>query len=958
MKKILFCIWSLVLICIDFRGYAQTSTFNYTGAVQTYTVPAGFTAITVDVQGAKGGGVNGYSTYQSQGGAGGRVQATITVTPGHVLSILVGGMGSNTGAGGYGGGGSNTVWTASWPGAGGGGYSSITDNTTSTLLLVAGGGGGGGGNAVGVDIGGQGGDTCSGCPAGNGESAACITGGHGGSSFGGLGEAACSGDAAGGNGASLTGGNKSVGVGAGGGGGGYFGGGSGSQGGGGGGGSSYTNATYATATTFTSGYNSGNGTVVISIGAPAGIITGTPVVCLGYTTALSDTTSGGTWSSSNTSVAIVGSNTGVVTGLAAGTVIITYALSGSAFTTQVFTVKTIPIAITGTTLVCPGQTTTLHDGSVGGTWSTGATGVASVGSLTGVVNGISVGTAIITYSTGCGTDANITIAINSHISAHNVINNSDTLCNGADFYISACGVSSFYNVTTYFGDGTSTNIALTTSGICHANVFHTYSSPGTYYVKQVLYNGATPDDSVSFSYEYLYCRTLPVKFYLDANGDCIKESSELYNLIPLLVQVDSNGVVVDTISVTGGLYYKAYGLPGTIYSFSVISGGLYASCPSSGILYDTIVATVNTYPVKYFGLSCFSGSAFDLMINASLITGKHAAGGIIVVSNGYCNPENAVVTINFSPKYIFSSSSPSATSIAGNTVSWDLSAVSANTGTQNIHFYLNKATPIDIPFGDTIHSSYMVTPIIGDFNPTNNNCVILDTIKASYDPNEMFVSPSGCIHSDSVTQLRYTINFENTGNDTAHNISVMDTLSANIDPKSLRIVAASAVMNIALFNDGTYNIVKFDFPQIDLLDSSHHDLCDGMVIFNINTLPGLPDGTTIFNHAGIFFDDNPVVMTDTVENITGCIPAAVNSMQSAVGSIQVFPNPATNELTILSTDQHFNQFTISNSIGQELIQQPLTATQTKVNVNTLPAGLYYIMFRGDNGTKVQKFVKL
>jgi len=71
-------------------------------------------------------------------------------------------------------------------------------------------------------------------------------------------------------------------------------------------------------------------------------------------------------------------------------------------------------------------------------------------------------------------------------------------------------------------------------------------------------------------------------------------------------------------------------------------------------------------------------------------------------------------------------------------------------------------------------------------------------------------------------------------------VSVYDTLSDNVDITSLRIVAASAVMNIAILNDGTHNIVKFDFPKINLLDSSYHNQCNGMVIFKINTLNGLP----------------------------------------------------------------------------------------------------------------------
>jgi hypothetical protein len=54
----------------------------------------------------------------------------------------------------------------------------------------------------------------------------------------------------------------------------------------------------------------------------------------------------------------------------------------------------------------------------------------------------------------------------------------------------------------------------------------------------------------------------------------------------------------------------------------------------------------------------------------------------------------------------------------------------------------------------------------------------------------------------------------------------------------------------------------------------------------------------------------------------------------------------------------YSSFVITNTMGQVLMQQQITATQTIVDVKTLPSGLYYITLRGDNGTKTQKFVKM
>jgi hypothetical protein len=71
-----------------------TETFGYTGAVQTWTVPAGVTSATFDLHGAAGGA--GPGGVPSRGG---RATATIAVTPGDVIEVYVGGQGRDVNAG-------------------------------------------------------------------------------------------------------------------------------------------------------------------------------------------------------------------------------------------------------------------------------------------------------------------------------------------------------------------------------------------------------------------------------------------------------------------------------------------------------------------------------------------------------------------------------------------------------------------------------------------------------------------------------------------------------------------------------------------------------------------------------------------------------------------------------------------------------------------------------------------
>ena len=178
---------------------------------------------------------------------------------------------------------------------------------------------------------------------------------------------------------------------------------------------------------------SGGGNFVVIPGISAanctlptpGAISGTATVCAGSTTSLSNATTGGAWSSSATGVATVGS-TGIVTGIAAGTATISYTVTngcGSAVATRVATVNALPNAgtITGTATVTAGSTTTLSNTTTGGAWSSSATGIATVGS-TGIVNGVSLGTAIISYTVTntCGSAVAtrvVTVSIPSTIGA-------------------------------------------------------------------------------------------------------------------------------------------------------------------------------------------------------------------------------------------------------------------------------------------------------------------------------------------------------------------------------------------------------------------------------------------------------------------------------------------------------------------------------------------------------------
>ncbi len=538
-------------------------------------------------------------------------------------------------------------------------------------------------------------------------------------------------------------------------------------------------------------------------------------------------------------------------------------------------------------------------------------------------------------------------------------------CSGPEIAVMTLNYYAGMSVKTYFGDGATATTAVSSAmlGGGYAAMSHSYANSGTYTIKQILFVGATAVDSVVYSYVYAACNTFRLKLYYDGNSNCTQDSGDVTLSLPTLISIDSNGITIDTISSASGLYYNAYGSAGDVYAFRVIAAptAFHVTCPSTGIVYDTLSSTVFTTAPKSIAMECGTSSVFDLRILTSVATtGINDQTGHIFVENQYCAPTAGTVTLHFSPKYpSLRYAMPAPASVTGNTATWNLGAISSTDGAPHGIYYCVGVTGASLTIGDTVRSSYSVSPVSGDADASNNNDNSTDTIRAACDPNNIAVSPAGCIASGAgPTELQYTINFENTGNDTAHNIYVMDTLPDYVDVNSMRVVLASHEMYVSKMKWGVHNLLKFDFPNINLLDSSRHGFCDGTVIYTINTKPGLTLGTDIMNRAGIYFDVNAVVMTNEAHNVIGCPVASVTSPIPSEGVVTVYPNPASDLLNINADSQVYESYTITNSVGGTVLNNTINSSISQVNIKALPAGLYFVNLKGAGGNIVKKFVKM
>jgi hypothetical protein len=159
---------AVMTVRANFGCTSGSQTFSSTGAPQVLSRPTCVSRIDIDASGAQGGTS---SNPGGGGGMGGRVQATLMIAPSDVITVNVGGAGTNggkgvdsTGVGGYNGGAAGATSLSDdmvtfQSGGGGGGASDVRINGTELTdrVLVAGGGGGGSECSGGGHVGGLGG---------------------------------------------------------------------------------------------------------------------------------------------------------------------------------------------------------------------------------------------------------------------------------------------------------------------------------------------------------------------------------------------------------------------------------------------------------------------------------------------------------------------------------------------------------------------------------------------------------------------------------------------------------------------------------------------------------------------------------------------------------------------------------------------------------------------------------
>lgn len=237
-------------------------------------------------------------------------------------------------------------------------------------------------------------------------------------------------------------------------------------------------------------------------------------------------------------------------------------------------------------------------------------------------------------------------------------------------------------------------------------------------------------------------------------------------------------------------------------------------------------------------------------------------------------------------------------------------------------------------------------------------------VSGAYDPNDKTGFPTGLGTQYEILpnqQLQYLIRFQNTGTDTAFNIVVRDTLDTDLNIFSVVPGAASHNYTFRMYGP---RVLEWTFTNIMLPDSNVNEATShGFLTFRVDQQPNLQNGTVILNDTDIYFDFNaPVITNETVHTINNQLHNFVvgikTEIRNAIYPIKVYPNPASNNVTILLTKESLGStYSITNQLGQVVMQGKLTTEQNLIEINDLQSGFYVVTVEGKNTKQSVKLVK-
>lgn len=575
-------------------------------------------------------------------------------------------------------------------------------------------------------------------------------------------------------------------------------------------------------------------------------------------------------------------------------------------------------------------------------WSNGSTGAYV---YTGFWQSTFNGTVTVTDANGCSAVLHINSAYVS-IFCGTVFN--DANGNGVQDAGEA-GVSgqvvSLYSGSTFVASATTNASGLYTFSV-HPGTYTIRFTAGSSYALTIPLGTSTAPNSAQYgpftisSNGNSYCGynfgirntgvTITGYVYLDANNNGVFDAGEtpvanqLVHVGPHYVYTNATGFY--TYTGTSGSYAITY-VPSSTYSaYTVTPSSHSVNASTPGTIYAS-----NNFGLQQHTTACNIATS---IIPITTVTAGFPSYYYVYVSNYGTNVASGTMTFYYDAALTYDHAVPSAASVNASTHSASFIYAGLQPGTYT-QFLVYFQTNTNVTVGQSTFEMATATDNCIESNFADNTDTLHQIATGSWDPNAKVVTPAGQGPQGLIRagqELRYTLNFQNTGTAPAVNVVLRDSIPAALDPSTIRVLGSSHPGYVVQVEGQQLTCRYSQIMLADSFDSEPES--HGFLSFAISPVAGIADGTQIQNTASIYFDYNDAVVTNTTLNTIDY----TLSVQDVIGgaTITVQPNPFSQYTTIRVTgaDMHDAALDVYNALGQVVG----TATPAAEGVFTLQRG--------------------
>lgn len=296
---------------------------------------------------------------------------------------------------------------------------------------------------------------------------------------------------------------------------------------------------------------------------------------------------------------------------------------------------------------------------------------------------------------------------------------------------------------------------------------------------------------------------------------------------------------------------------------------------------------------------------------------------------------NATIVMSPDPILTYSASTLPPGTIAPTSITWIISSLPPLSSGQIV---VSFTLPPSATLGSMVNSQVSITSTAIDANPHNNDANWTSLITGSYDPNDILVNRHRMDPSEfpDPPPLEYIIRFQNTGTDTAFNVRVENPVPPNIDLSSFQLQSSSHPVQVSYMNHS--DKLVFMHENILLPDSTTDQAnSHGFIRYSVRPLNTLSLGDSVLNHAGIYFDFNEPIITNTA--VTS-IEHSLNVIESTLPSIQLYPNPTSDQIHVDVQDGA--EWLLYDKTGRLLRRGISNSSKLSLSMSDEPNGQYIL----------------